>query len=210
MNPSAAFEVPAVVDAAAMRENLARFAGRTVVKVGDEIQRVFHGTSSRFDAFDAARLGANVDNPTTTLGFFFTDRQEGAWRWAKRRGRMPPVASPQILEVYLAIENPRTVSYADFDHMLRRARVSTIDKFKRNTLEAGYDGLKIEYVNPDGQHETWWVAFRPEQIKSATHNFGTFDPLDPSITDRAARERAEAGVEVSEGVQSKRSRSACP
>lgn len=174
-----------------IRENLLRFAGLTAVARDGEPFRVFHGTSSRFDAFDVSCLGWNVNNPTTTLGFFFTEQKEGAWRWAKRRGhRAPPAASPEILEVYLSIEKPRLITHEKFDHMLRRARASTINKFKQDTLDAGYDGFRIEYVNPEGLAETWWVAFRPEQIKSATHNFGTFDSSDPSMTDRAARERA--------------------
>jgi hypothetical protein len=172
-------------------ENLRRFAGRTAVALNGVPQTVFHGTSARFDEFDVQRLGWNVDNPTTTLGFFFTDQREGALRWATRRGRLAPnEASPQVLEVHLAIENPRLLKHVEFDYMLRRARRGTIEKFKQDSMARGYDGLKIDYIGPDGQSEIWWVAFRPGQIKSATHNFGTFDPADPSITDRVARERA--------------------
>jgi hypothetical protein len=63
----------------------------------------------------------------------------------------------------------------------------------RNDLEAlGYDGIsylnEVEGVgktaadrkaNPDNLS---WIAFRPEQIKSATGNRGAFDPADANIT----------------------------
>ncbi|MGD9870694.1 MAG: PLxRFG domain-containing protein [Thauera sp.] len=42
--------------------------------------------------------------------------------------------------------------------------------------EAGFDGIKMQE-----QGVTTFAVFRPEQIKSATGNAGTFDPADPSI-----------------------------
>src|SRR5690606_31070819 len=38
---------------------------------------------------------------------------------------------------------------------------------------------------------TQYVAFRPEQIKSATGNRGTFDPNDPSILNQSEAETGE-------------------
>ena len=48
-----------------------------------------------------------------------------------------------------------------------------------NTIRnSGFDGIIAH--RPDGSKE--YVAFKPEQIKSATGNQGTFDPNDPDIT----------------------------
>ena len=48
----------------------------------------------------------------------------------------------------------------------------------------GHDGILIrrarKYLNAETVGDTW-VAFKPEQIKSATGNRGAFDPRDPSI-----------------------------
>lgn len=56
--------------------------------------------------------------------------------------------------------------------------------------EAGYDGIThragddhgsiIQEVD-NGDYGRIWIAFRPEQIKSATDNTGTFDPNNPDI-----------------------------
>lgn len=48
-------------------------------------------------------------------------------------------------------------------------------------MKAGYDGFKLQEY--DGQVS--FVVLKPEQIKSATCNAGTFDPNNPDITDGA-------------------------
>lgn len=46
----------------------------------------------------------------------------------------------------------------------------------------GHDGIVSRgFSNEGDESNTIYVAFRPEQIKSATENRGTFDPADPSI-----------------------------
>lgn len=51
-----------------------------------------------------------------------------------------------------------------------------------DTLKAmGYDGINhVGGMNKDIQHDVW-IAFDPEQIKSATDNIGTYDTEDPDI-----------------------------
>jgi hypothetical protein len=55
----------------------------------------------------------------------------------------------------------------------------------KKELEAwGYDGIvykNTEEIGPAGEIADSYIAFRPEQIKSATGNRGTYDPDDPSI-----------------------------
>ena len=47
----------------------------------------------------------------------------------------------------------------------------------------GYDGVKANgFGNLGSDTNAIWVAFFPEQIKSATGNRGTFDPANPDIT----------------------------
>lgn len=61
-----------------------------------------------------------------------------------------------------------------------------IDEPKRVANEilqsAGYDGIThVGGAVTGGKPHRVYIAFRPEQIKSATANRGTFDPTDPSI-----------------------------
>jgi len=54
----------------------------------------------------------------------------------------------------------------------------------RGMLEAkGYDGMVYcnKYEGKRSAKADSWIAFRPEQIKSAVGNHGTYDPLDPDI-----------------------------
>lgn len=78
----------------------------------------------------------------------------------------PTDAAPReasVYPVYLSIQNPKEMGASE-------ARDVSVQD-----LEAqGYDGV---YLLENGN----WVAFRPEQIKSATGNRGTFDPNEPSI-----------------------------
>ena len=71
--------------------------------------------------------------------------------------------------------------YREDDRTLQHAREEII----RILLENGYDGLKYEneyegiYNSVD--HESW-IAFKPQQIKSATGNNGEYSPSNPDIT----------------------------
>ena len=60
---------------------------------------------------------------------------------------------------------------------------------KQELVAAGYDGIKFpdHFIGVDDGKRvdidaTTWVAFESNQIKSATHNSGAFDPNDPDIT----------------------------
>ena len=66
------------------------------------------------------------------------------------------------------------------------AGVQAANAYVRELIQsAGYDG--IVYANKfEGEGDSW-IAFRPEQIKSATGNRGTFDPESPDIRFAVAR-----------------------
>jgi hypothetical protein len=55
-------------------------------------------------------------------------------------------------------------------------------EFVRAAKEMGYDGAIItDDSQGDAKNTDTWVAFEPEQIKSAIGNSGSFDPNDPNI-----------------------------
>jgi hypothetical protein len=70
----------------------------------------------------------------------------------------------------------------------------TTDDLIIEALDRGHDGLIVRNVNDlggvvDNEYDyplsTTYAVFRPEQIKSATGNPGTYDPEDPRIADQA-------------------------
>jgi hypothetical protein len=97
------------------------------------------------------------------------------------------------MALHLSISNPRTMGAEKFNYFLKSARASTIDKFIKESMTKGFDGLKIAYSrqldslgHDDSNNEIWWVAFHRTQIKSAVSNSGLYQTENPSITDHAA------------------------
>ena len=54
-------------------------------------------------------------------------------------------------------------------------------KARKVMLEMGYDGIKDVGGKTGGAEHTVWIAFKPEQVKSAIANKGTFDPTKKDI-----------------------------
>ena len=99
---------------------------------------------------------------------------------AFRTGREPRAAdqTPVTYPVYLSIQNPMRVRdfLEDEDHRWREVVAQA--------KAAGHDGLvykNIGEVGPDGEATDSYVAFYPEQIKSAIANTGAFSPTNPDI-----------------------------
>jgi hypothetical protein len=114
--------------------------------------KMYHGTMTDFNVFDAAKAGASTTHPTATLGFFFTNDRDHA---AEKYG-------DQVMEVYLAIEKPYVMTDADLRQIDSREDALTF----RQKLEArGYDGL----VFPAETKTRYVAAFRPDQIKRTTN-----------------------------------------
>lgn len=90
-------------------------------------------------------------------GIYFSDSKDFAKGYTYKDG----AAVGTVMECYLDIKNPYIVKYADnYDTEALR--------------EKGYDGILHEATG-------MYVAFSPEQIKSATDNIGTFDKDNKDI-----------------------------
>jgi hypothetical protein len=155
---------------------------------------VYHATRADFDTF--------TQQPGSDLGFHFGSREQ-----ASGRGETRQTDSTAVMPVYLSIKHPLRVNdpgYFGVEHaatgddvFFRELRGAGVDvrpgmshREAIGALErAGYDGLV--YSNDGEGGGDSWVAFRPEQIKSATGNRGTFDPNKPSILDQV-----DTGTEV--------------
>lgn len=87
-----------------------------------------------------------------------------------------------VMPVHLAIRNPMVV---DMNH---GADLHAVEQAIAQAKTKGHDGLRLDNVfdpvgdRPENFSTTQWVAFKPEQIKSATGNRGTYSPTSPDIT----------------------------
>lgn len=149
----------AVTDSDAFRR---WFGDSKVVDENGEPLVVYHGTEYDFDAFDLNRIGNNWPG---SVGFYFTNDPAEAELYTEDDGSVMPV--------YLSIKNPLRRKSGDqtpFDYVDEH-----FDSLKEEA--AGRDGMIVE----DDHGLALYIAFRPEQIKSAVGNRGTFDPADPNI-----------------------------
>lgn len=148
------------------------FGDSKVVDENGEPMVVYHGTGSSFSSFDPETIGNNFYE-SEGGGFFFAQKRRSASNYAELNSG----DSKNVMPVYLQLQNPLTVS-VDSDY------VSPADYYDinsatiaNNARKAGHDSIIINGTNNDNLY----VAFNPNQIKSAVGNNGNFDPTDPDI-----------------------------
>ena len=157
---------------------------------------VYHGTAADIESFDTEKVGSNFGKDEK--GFFFTNSGMKAARYADTESvyalndmsvTREPVAGSNTIPVYLSIKNPLTLEkytdayYSNPDVKIGEEGISVTDYFDDNTESViamaerdDHDGITFSYKG-----DLFAVAFKPEQIKSATGNRGTFDPADANI-----------------------------
>jgi len=180
------------------------FGDSKVVDEKGEPLRVYHGTATAPEAFDASRAGSSSTHPTAALGFFFTDNPDLAGQFADEIDTTdwPPKRLPQeganLVPAYLSIKNPMRMTAEKWRDVVFRAGANgepgfigygleQVRRWRQKIEAAGFDGVHVigdpkyrDSLSPEYGSDNW-VAFRPEQIKSAVGNRGTFDPNDPRI-----------------------------
>jgi hypothetical protein len=178
------------------------FKDSKVVDESGEPLRVYHGSKNLgFNVFKHEVLGKR-DGETVRKALWFTDDPN----YPKRVGIVPPSGEvPLYVSVrpfFLSVKNPLDMRElgeeapskvikafyerhgldiepgADWSH----GGKSIYDEARKGEnvkkLEAaGFDG----YIIKEEDGATSYLAFRPEQVKSATDNRGTFDPDSPNI-----------------------------
>jgi hypothetical protein len=149
-------------------------------------RRLYHITPKNFDAFDVNQPDA-VDPSGSKSGpvIFMSDEAEdqpAAHNVGGFKGKFKEGAN--VMPLYASIQNPLFIDYTS--KAAERARFNLgrgwpyiyTQEDVSKLQAAGYDGVFL--VADDGPNEI--VAFRPEQVKSAIGNEGTFDPANPVIT----------------------------
>ncbi|MBR2667508.1 MAG: hypothetical protein IKD96_05060 [Oscillospiraceae bacterium] len=132
------------------------FKGSVVVDENGEPLAVYHGTSERFTVFDPTKGRANMD----IQGMFFSPWEIDAGGYGENVGAY-----------YLSIKKPadEATAYKALNRFKGQNNAGV--KAREYLISQGYDGVYNGYDE--------YIAFYPEQIKSATDNIGTFDTEDP-------------------------------
>jgi hypothetical protein len=166
------------------------FPDTKVVDEAGNPKLLYHGTNKEFEQFSESMLGTKTGNPTSKMGYFFSDSPSEASRyaadWGKEGGNVRPV--------YLDIKNPKRLTYkqmndismALFDESSslpvnawktkegqaaieasaiagqKRANKMAMD-LRQQLIDEGYDGAVVKIGGKDE-----YIAFNPNQIRSAT------------------------------------------
>lgn len=157
------------------------FGNSKVVDETGEPLKVYHGTLNRtinpegkhvdFTEFKNRAFNRNLD------GFFFSDNPDIASEYAGVDKKEDYIAPGGVVKpVFVKLENPLIVDR-------KGQSFQGQNKYIKEAQDAGNDGLIFKNVMDMGSDkpQTQYVAFRPEQIKSAIGNSGAFDPNNPSI-----------------------------
>ena len=147
------------------------FGDSKVVDADGKPLVVYHATDADFTVFDREKLGQytseNTDNEaaieSAKVGFWFSEND-----------LREKTGNKKTMEVYLSIENPMET---DLYTMLDVLENMTADEYRAELEEEGYDGLIV--TDQEFDNAKSYVVFKPNQIKSATDNVGTFDWFSP-------------------------------
>lgn len=171
---------------------------------------VYHATAKDFDSFKTSGSGMisvlGMDFDTERHGAFFAEDPDFALEFVMTNGRVRDGA--RIIPVHLAINYPFDLrdNYIRGDNEIIEEMkelgidyrdILRTDQYMRwqcfdgpegkdfvNALETlGYDGAVMVEKTDHADSGVVWVAFHPNQIKSATANRGSFSPDSEKITE---------------------------
>lgn len=166
------------------------FGDSKVVDADGNPKVMYHGTGKSFTEFKPRRAGA----------VFFADNPG----YASKYFSALPGANNKVMQVYLSIKNPLVVDMKGGATLpvgdkalvgtLRYAR--TLEDVVGVASQQGYDGVIFTNRKPtdEGYSSDEYVVFKPEQIKSADKNVGSFDPVSPNILEQAGEEDARGSI----------------
>lgn len=166
---------------------------------------IYHGSNFKFTEFDLSLAGNNYDRQDLDHGFIFTttddDYADHAAKIARefenerRFARGEKLLEEKSQRQYALFANLRNPLVYDLDaHPVElfqgfpqtepdawdspRFALQAQKEFREGDAAGrDYDGIILK-----GRESSWILAAQSSQLKSATHNRGTFDSLDPDIT----------------------------
>jgi hypothetical protein len=190
---------------------------------------VYHGTpNGGFSVFDVAMAGKTHDSGWIGRGIYMTTDQRAAYGYANRkRGESPQIyelyaklENPLLWGekdygayglVSFGKELPHGLGDVVYEKLAYRfdpkekmssaAEKTLVDQISRviraELIRRGHDGVITTY--PDDGYEA--MVLNPNQIKSATGNYGTFDPANPSIRRMAGPREGKVIKDVDEYIK---------
>lgn len=148
-------------------------AASKVVNADGTPKVVYHGTNAEFNTFQS-KDGV----------YFFSESRDYAESMAEERG------GSRVVEAYLNIRNPLYVQMKEGSFTDPAQEAPHI----RQAKAEGHDGVVFTLNSGnDMVDDTFYAAFSPRQIKSATDNVGTFDRDNPDI--RYSVSESDAGAD---------------
>lgn len=129
---------------------------------------VYHGSEADFTEFHTGNRGA-----------FFTPSNDVARTYGNPAAVYLSLKNPVVIDAKWAFWNELdAVSSPALDGLRKHGRIVVLDHIKGAAEKAGYDGAIVRNVVDNGGAGTQYIAFRPEQIKSATGNIGTLRKVE--------------------------------
>ena len=163
------------------------FGGSKVLDENGEPLVVYHGTMNDFsvygEQFDVdlyKKMGLSQDGV-----FFFAKSPQTAGTYTNAA-----VQGANIQPVYVSLKNPLIVDAKGLPYNSGRndrigGNAGLTQESIGQAIDGGYDGVIVRNVRDDvnggGDPTDVFISFNREQIKSATGNRGTFDPINPDI-----------------------------
>jgi hypothetical protein len=131
---------------------------------------VYHGSYDYgFTKFNKKLRGNTTSAKSAKKGFFFTDNKDLADYYARRS------ASGGIYSVFLNIKKPNIKDFKSEPVDTDKVLTKLIDYYD-------YDGAIALNLKDGFRIDNQYIAFQPNQIKSATDNNGDFNPNNENIT----------------------------
>jgi hypothetical protein len=154
------------------------FGDSKVVDAAGSPLIVYHGSSEKGIAVFESEDGR----------FYFTDSKSVADKYGRKRGARK---NAETYAVYLSMQNPEVFDMQG-ESWYDQDVGSDVYNYIMDAMEDGRDGVILENfvdgaTKSSAEPSTIYVVFKPEQIKSATDNEGTFDPANPNIRKSADR-----------------------
>lgn len=143
---------------------------------------VYHGTTKSFDEFKTKGDGA----------FFSTAKVASSY------ASFGEAVGANVVPVYLSIQNPLIVDAPGGRMIAANYYDLMAEDLQEQARGEGRDGVIVREKRGRQDNSTY-IAFRPEQIKSAIGNRGTFDANDPDIRRSPKRTLVNIGLNVNDG-----------
>ena len=163
--------------------NFKKWFGKSkVVDTSGKPLVVFHGSNSNFNIFDSGKIGTNTDPGIWGKGFYFSDALTARSYGSMVRGVYLSIENPFIIEEGQTIEEIAEhlgidESTLQVSRGFIRPKIQFINLFTGEIKYRGYDGI---IVNRPGKSKEY-IAFHPNQIKSADINNGNFSKASDNI-----------------------------